>query len=245
MGAVQTDQPAAGSCLSSDEVARFETFGFLHLPGFLADEIDALDRSFEELVEADEWRVVRCDRFYEASRTGCEERPRVMVPGLVGETTCARLGRDPRLEAIGSDLLGEDTAMLNVAASIFSCDTHWHDDSVFTLTGGRQILVMIYLDPLSADDGALRVIPGSHHRGPFRDRLRSGLPLRATPQSEPGGQDPRAVPAHVLSVEPGDVVVVDLDVLHASFGGGPRRRLLTVGFGPADLAARQQELVAG
>jgi ectoine hydroxylase-related dioxygenase (phytanoyl-CoA dioxygenase family) len=73
---------------------------------------------------------------------------------------------------------------------------------------------LAYLEPVGADSGALRVIPGSHHPQ-FREALRE---LGST------GLRDSSLPAHVVATEPGDLLLLDEHVLHASFGGGIRRQ---------------------
>jgi ectoine hydroxylase-related dioxygenase (phytanoyl-CoA dioxygenase family) len=58
------------------------------------------------------------------------------------------------------------------------------------------------------------VIPGSH-RGTFGEALRAGKVV---------GQPAKAVPAHVVETEPGDVIVLDEHLFHASAGGGTRHQ---------------------
>jgi hypothetical protein len=39
-----------------------------------------------------------------------------------------------------------------------------------------------------------------------------------------------AVPCMALESRPGDVIAIDTNIMHASFGGGPRRRMLALQF---------------
>jgi ectoine hydroxylase-related dioxygenase (phytanoyl-CoA dioxygenase family) len=80
---------------------------------------------------------------------------------------------------------------------------------------------MLYLDPLQATSGALRVVEGSHRNGALRAALEDG----ARPNSR--------CPVRTLEVTPGDLVVFDFRVFHASFGGGVGRRVLSMDFGPS------------
>jgi hypothetical protein len=81
----------------------------------------------------------------------------------------------------------------------------WHRDSALPLT---SIGFAAYLEPLSAAAGALRVVPGSH---------RDGTPV---PAGAPEGQ-------LAVATEPGDVIVFDEHLLHASEGGRVRRQWRT------------------
>ena len=73
---------------------------------------------------------------------------------------------------------------------------------------------LAYLEPVGADSGALRVIPGSHHPK-FSEAIRG---IGATCLQNP------TRPGHVVETEPGDMVLLDERILHASFGGGIRRQ---------------------
>jgi len=63
-----------------------------------------------------------------------------------------------------------------------------------------------YLEPLDGATGALRVAPGSHR------------PLRAPAPADDPSDD------HAVGTEPGDVIVFDEHLLHASRGGTLRRQ---------------------
>ena len=81
----------------------------------------------------------------------------------------------------------------------------------------------MYLDPLTADNGALRLIPGSH-RDPLHTALRD--------MREAGSPElpPEEVPCHVCETTPGDVIGFDMRASHAAFNGFDGRRLCTVLF---------------
>ena len=218
---------------SSDQVAAFRASGHLHLPGLLADEVEDLDRAFEDLTRAEEWQVVHCSLF-DATRTGHQEAPRLMVAGLLDRTPFARLGRHPALVELAAALGGDDAAPISSNASVYRCDTLWHDDAIFTGGRGGHVMLMAYLDPLDGASGALRVLPGTHRPGPLREAVGRDLRRRPELRRRPDGPCPDEVAAEVLPTAPGDVIALDLDVVHATFGGGDRRRLLSLVHGPPD-----------
>jgi ectoine hydroxylase-related dioxygenase (phytanoyl-CoA dioxygenase family) len=143
----------------------------------------------------------------------------------------AWLRDEPRLNAIVAALLHERYVCTSSTANLFNCDTHWHNDGIFADEEGRYVLFMIYLDSLTAATGALRVMPGSHHRGPYSKTLRQVLTKPGRPLSSAFGIAPDQLPSHVLDVEPGDVIALDLKVLHASVGGAAGRRCITLNYG--------------
>jgi hypothetical protein len=116
-----------------------------------------------------------------------------------------------RAETIASAVFGGPVLPTRAKGTRYHGETPWHTDSDLPL---RSVGFLAYLEPLSADSGALRVIPGSHHTQ-FREALRG---LGATCLRD------LSLLAHVIATEPGDMLLLDERVLHASFGGGIRRQ---------------------
>jgi len=85
--------------------------------------------------------------------------------------------------------------------------TAWHRDSELDIV---TVGFVAYLEPLAVHSGALRVLPGSH-QGPATDSP-SGLP------------DEGRVVGRGVETEPGDVIVFDERLWHASAGGAERRQ---------------------
>ena len=83
----------------------------------------------------------------------------------------------------------------------------------------------LYLDPVTATSGALRVIPGSQHYGDtFAEALQASL--RTSPEKL--GIAGNQVPAIALESNPGDVVVFNQNTKHSAWGGNNRRRMFTI-----------------
>ncbi|MCC5952024.1 MAG: phytanoyl-CoA dioxygenase family protein [Acidimicrobiia bacterium] len=218
--------------LTAAEVDRFDTYGYLLLPGLFRDEIEDIRQGFDAVVHEHDLQVVRCDVSYDTAATGLHDAPRRAVLGpLDRHERLGWLSDDPRTAGIAARLIEGTCERLTDHANLFSCDVHWHHDGIFTAGAERHVLLTLYLDPLTAANGALRVIPGSHHRGPFRRSLVRTLTSHPLPPAEVFGSAPDELPAEVLDVEPGDVIVIDMKLLHASFGGGTDRRSLTIEFG--------------
>jgi hypothetical protein len=93
----------------------------------------------------------------------------------------------------------------------------WHTDTGHDVT---SVKVAAYLEPLDAKTGALRVLPCSHTAS--YDRLR-GL-LQGTVFRDPifWRYAVEAVPGNALSTVPGDVIIFDEHLWHASVGGSNR-----------------------
>jgi hypothetical protein len=116
-----------------------------------------------------------------------------------------------RLEAVAVTLLGGPVLPTRAKAVVYGGDTEWHVDSASPV---QSLGCAAYLELLGAESGALRVLPGSH-RGELAARLRR---LGAIGAPAP------ALPGHVVATEPGDVIVFDEHLFHASAGGGIRRQ---------------------
>ena len=131
----------------------------------------------------------------------------------------AHLLEDERFWSITAQLYGEDALGLGVDANRYVGDTLWHPDHNADPTADCYgIKFAFYLDPVGADSGALRLVPGSHRR-PFHDDLREHIKSM--------GLTPREIPAHICTSKPGDVFAFDMRCWHASFGGTEGRRMST------------------
>src|SRR4029079_14205422 len=72
---------------------------------------------------------------------------------------------------------------------------------------------------------ALRVIPGSHRVGePFAEELERSIRKSA----DLWGVSGRQMPAIALDTTPGDILVFNHDLKHATYGGSQRRRMFTM-----------------
>ncbi|MET0902015.1 MAG: phytanoyl-CoA dioxygenase family protein [Acidimicrobiales bacterium] len=211
----------------------FNAFGYLRLRGWLADVIEDLQAGFDAIVDREELEVVACHAFMDGSMQCAESYARLLVADpLASGQPLHWLLEDGRLLDLAQYLLGSGSSYLGSCANLYNCNVHWHDDAIVKAAEGRNLHALIYLDPLDACTGALRVIPGSHHRGPFGESLRRELAGAEQALPEAFGVRADEVPAVVLDVVPGDVIVIDFDLLHASFHGGVGRRMVSVAFGP-------------
>lgn len=222
----------AGTPLTAAQVAYFETFGFVALPGLFANEIAIITEGFEEVfVEEEAFEYRHALHFDELRAT--------IGPGFVDRSDKLRwLRTDPRVIGIVHSLIGEDVTYKDSDGNLFSCDTSWHSD-MFGVTAERvHLKIYFYLDALRHDTGALRVLPGTNATGdPYADGIRAAL-WEPDGSSTRFGVDPRDLPCWTIPTDPGDVIVGDYRTVHATFGGNPRRRLFTInysqGFEPVD-----------
>jgi len=129
----------------------------------------------------------------------------------------ASLPEDPRILTPAQQLCGDDVIGNGTDAHFAGGDTPWHTDGWEQEVNNKLegIKYHFTLDQVTAKTGALRFIPGSHLlRGEKRTLF--GKSIDDMPSED--------VPSHPASTQPGDIVVFDIRVWHASFGGAPDRR---------------------
>ena len=186
----------------------FETFGFLKFPGLVLPEIDKITSEFEAVFP-------QVGRKHDGS-------VRTAINHFVDQRKelCALLDHPGLLEAIGN-LLGDDFNYLGSDGNYFTGETTWHRDS--EMSGNAFAKVAFYLDPVTRDTGCLRVMPGSHLAGSLKEwreeTFRDSDNRWGMPQSD--------LPAVALESQPGDVLVFNHRLMHASFGGSTARRMFT------------------
>ena len=190
--------------LTAEQRFFFDSFGYLVVPGLLADEIEWITSEFYAVFDA------RGGEHDGSIRS-------VIVPFIdQRERLCTLLDNPKVVDTIGS-LLGEDFNYVGGDGNIHTGNTPWHTD------GGHQVGLYakfhIYLDSLTRESGALRVIPGSHLYGPWRDQLH-----KVFESNDRLNMDNREVPCVAIETDPGDVVVANHNLYPAAFGGGQARR---------------------
>ena len=213
--------------LTEQQLEFFDAFGFLKFPGLFANDIDEITDAFERV-----W----ADHISGHGNPHDPNRRSVLVPFLDQSEYLSALLDDPRIEGIASSLLGDDFNYSASDGSFNVGDTNWHSDSCRNV-GYRQVKadpckfpylrakLAFYLDPLTHDSGCLRVIPGSHRVGDsFADSLEEQLREGADTMGVHG----RDVPALALETVPGDLLMFDVCIKHASFGGSTRRGMFIV-----------------
>jgi ectoine hydroxylase-related dioxygenase (phytanoyl-CoA dioxygenase family) len=222
--------------LTEQQRTFFETFGFLAFPGLFAAEIGAITQAFEDV-----WQQHGGGHAGKAHDGVARSALAQFIDQ--DERLCALLD-DPRILEIASGLLGEDFNYSGSDGNFYVGDTNWHSDG-WRRNGIRYIKMAFYLDPVDANSGCLRVIPGSCHT---EDRFAQALQAQIRQSQELWGIDGRTVPAVALETKPGDLILFDHNLKHASFGGGSRRRMFTMNLSqryPAELLPELRETIAG
>ena len=195
--------------LSPEQKHFFDTFGYLVLPGLLADDIDWITEEFEAVFR---------DR--NVAHDGTKRS--TVVPFIDQRTRLCTLLDHPRMVGLIGSLLGDDFNYVGGDGNFYAGDTSWHSDGFHQV--GKFLKVALYLDPVARESGCLRVIPGSHRL----DLFDSWAARQARKATELWGIKENQVPSIALESQPGDVVAFNHNLMHASFGGSTRRRMFTL-----------------
>ncbi len=207
--------------LTEEQIQLFRVFGFVVLrQAFDAGEIETLGRHADEI-----WTE-------ELGHAPTGDEHISMAPFLELHSATIPLIEDDRLYTPMVQLLGQDMMWMG-SEGVQGTMTrrpyhHWHADRPGTRElGYLRIKIMMYLDPMRKEAGALRVIPGSH-RSPFHEEL---MPF----QQRHGLEDPAFfgspgsdVPCHAVETDPGDALLFNQSLYHAVYGKAGRRRYIAL-----------------
>ena len=145
--------------LSPEQIQFFHTFGYLGFPGLLADRNDEITSAFETI-----WQE-HGGGHHGQPHTG--EARSCIVPFIDQHQTLCSLLDDERILAIATSLLGTNFNYMGSDGNYYVGDTQWHSDGWKKSNHPIHLKIALYLDPLTRDTGALRVIPGSHLYGKY------------------------------------------------------------------------------
>ena len=199
--------------LTQEQLDFFDTFGYLMIPQlFSQDETN-------KIIEVFEWSIQN-----RAGGKNHDGSTRTMFLGPIERhPDMCRLLDHPAILGLIGGILGEDFNYCSGDGNYYSGDTGWHPDG-----GWGQLFATktaFYLDPLTRDTGALRFIPGSHRPDHFVRKEK----IDVNNSMELFGVPPSEFPGNIaVETNPGDIVIFNHDLYHASFGGGNRRRMFTM-----------------
>lgn len=212
--------------LSPQQIHFFETFGFLKLPGLFADDIDDITRGFEELFGNEEQPV------WETQEALHGDQRRLIIPGFIEQSEkLLPLKDDPRVLGVVQSVLGLDYQWASSDGNLFYCESYWHPDDYAAPLHHYHVKLSFYLDDLTGENGAIRLIPGSHfHAQTYARTLRKGLDGSRDVRDVYGieGAD---VPSITVESSPGDLIIWNFRTIHGSYQGGERRRLFSLNYG--------------
>ncbi len=210
--------------LTPEEMAFIENFGYLTFPGLFKNDINKIITEFEAV-----WtnRGGGHDgKPHEGTARSC------ITPFIDQSEYLSALIDDPRIDGIMTSLLGEDYNYNGSDGNYYVGNTAWHSDGGFFEFKRvvKWYKVAFYLDPLTRETGALRVIPGSHK---VNDRYAEALEQEVknsvrTDEQKLFGVKGKDIPAVALETNPGDVGIFNHCTKHSSWGGGKRRRMFTI-----------------
>jgi len=208
--------------LTSQQLAFMDVFGYLVFPGLMADRIAKITAEFEHVFA--EHGGGHNGKPHDGTARSC------ILPFIDQTDYLASLIDDPRVDGIFTSLLGADYNYLGSDGNFYVGDTNWHSDTDWSgKMRGKPPRVFykmaLYLDPVTATSGALRVIPGSQRYG---DRYAEDLQATLRNASEKFGIPGDQIPAISLDSNPGDVVVFNQNTKHSAWGGSNRRRMFTI-----------------
>ena len=207
----------------------FNTFGYLGFPGLMADRAAEIDAAFEAIWG--ERGGGHNGKAHDGTARSC------IVPFIDQSEALSSLIDDPRIHGIATSLLGDAFNYMGSDGNYYVGDTRWHSDGWHPQT--LHIKIAFYLDSLTRDTGALRVIPGSHRLGdPYAEELQKQI--RQSP--ELWGMEGKDLPAIALETNPGDILLFNHNTKHAAFGGSKARRMFTINLCQRYPEARLQEL---
>ncbi len=209
--------------LTEEQIQLFEVFGFLVRRNlFSREEMNRINEEFDRrlasiLEEADPEEK----RLFNNWGNRTPETPFI-----------ASLLEDPRIYLPAEQLLDEESFPVHSNANSYENSTNWHPD--WSDPHLLAIKNVMYLQPTTADRGALRVIPGSHKNSLHDELHRIGLGSTFGPKkaqiSEESGLSGEDIPCYVFSSNPGDVIIFNQMTWHAAFGGYRDRRSCTFNF---------------
>ena len=192
---------------TEQQLNHFRTFGYLVFPRLLCpDEVTWMTEEFEQVLHT-----------HGANHDG--SRRTQIVPMLDHSKRLCTLLDDARILGIANAILGDDFNYAGGDGDFWVGDTAWHPDGNYPDL--FAIKFAFYLDSLTRDTGCLSVLPGSHL--PESHWRRGNMhPGKAR---ESWDVTPWEIPGNVaIETNPGDLVVFNHSIFHASFGGGNRRR---------------------
>ena len=196
--------------LTPEQYQYFQAFGFIVLRRFFSPgEVATIREEFERGLDA---------AFADTPFDGTERHGAI----LTGPDTpfFATLPEKPRLYEIAEQLYGTDCFPITSDANRYVGDSGWHPDHYIDVEKDCYgIKFAHYLDPVDAESGALRVVPGSH-KNPFYTDMQEKVRAREA--------EIRDVPCYICDSQPGDLIGFDVRLWHASCGGAAGRRMCAV-----------------
>ena len=203
--------------LTDQQIHQYHTFGFLVLKNMLKeDELKVVNEEFEKGYTKKNKSELIAGARVQLNWSNLDHH----------SPYTASLLEDKRFYGIAQQLWGEDVIGTNSQSNHYAgTRSPWHPD-VGPNTHGCKFT--FYLSPVDAESGALRVIPGSH-RPEISDMIRK-IRLKDNDPGPP--EDPglavNEVPFCSCDSQPGDAVIFNYLIWHASWHGSKNRRMVSL-----------------
>src|SRR6516162_7937616 len=199
--------------LTTAQAGHFTTFGFAVLRGFLAGRVTAL-RAETDAAIRDAYAATYDERVIDGISGHY-----LPMAGRLTPASASLVCDDPRFTDAAGQLLGGPVIPECPEGILYFAEAGWHTDDGI---GVRGVKFAAYFDELTAANGALRLVPGSHHPEQH-GRLAAYHHRQPRVRTDADAAAYRAsIPGYVAATTPGDVIVFDLHTWHASFGGRDR-----------------------
>ena len=136
--------------LTDQQKRFFDDFGYIFLPGLMAEEIG--------------WITEEYERSFTENGITHDGTERSSLGNIVekNEQLFALLD-NPKVDGLLAGLMGDDYNYLDSGADLYVGGGMWHPDCHDAPV--LQIKWAMYLESLTRETGALRVVPGSHKQG--------------------------------------------------------------------------------
>ncbi|WP_328296953.1 phytanoyl-CoA dioxygenase family protein [Streptomyces sp. NBC_00435] len=196
--------------MNDEDIHFFWTFGYRVFRHLLVEEIDQIAGDF--------------DRLMGTSRTLDQEgKPTRTLhwQALDSSSRLSALIDSPKVVGIFDALLGSDWQYFGSVANHYTGNTGWHTDD---FSFHDKVKIAIYLDETGPGRGGLSVIPRTHVPSLEVVELQLDVGMSERALGVPGD----SVPCTTLNTRPGDVVVFHQNLMHSSWGGGDKRRMLSI-----------------
>ena len=230
------DKPITASemdnVVSDAQFDQYRDTGYLVIEGiFSAQETARMCNALAELVAAAAGLSDHNSVYdLESSHTAQNPRVRRIKDPFRNHPLFAEMARHPRLVAALKRLLRPDIRLhgskINLKSADFGASVEWHQDWAFyPHTNDDVLAVGVMLDDMTADNGPLLMIPGSH-TGPTHDHHQNGRFVGAIDPTSCGVDFTKAVK---VTGKAGSCSFHHVRMIHGSAqntSGGDRRLLL-------------------
>jgi len=171
--------------VSAESLAHYESQGFVILHDVLSSrELDELARRIDGILVGRYYVSNSAFKIGNASSGGANDRGRMTQQVMaiqypVLDPVLRAYSEHPRLESIASQLMKTDHAGIFQQQALVKRPgeenpTPWHQDDFYFKTDDPAVTAWIPLEPVSEDNGTLRVVSGSHRREVFGHSAAAG-----------------------------------------------------------------------